>query len=919
MATAVALGTAGRSGDSIRQVEVRVDPSDGRAYNWEEFQTEYGKHAAARWSCAGRVAIFHATSSTEAECRRRCLFGSSRLPPATCRHLVPGCQLLLFNIETKVVTFPCTATSAPGKRIEPTAWGGRFQHQVRVSFEGARQFSSVNSKLLKILKRAGSLITLDELPPAWRPVHQLPIETFDDSASQPDSDAPSNPGSTTPSNLSEDDSLVQHCSKTSQSEVDTLLPGNSFDTASGQSGLYTFEHVNSCEQENAISGETKHMEALDGDSADGSVHDLTATMEPPSRRIANTNQHNMQGLNWQQQQIIKQASLHVCAQCCEKQAHGRKDDTDQKWYCEQCWHDFNIKAVQHVRLVYIRIAGGNWRKSIECERELTDRLSEYDITFEKQYVPDKYDLSQLVHSAWEKGGCECVCLISGRDGGKQMALFWPAAAKQEVEFYAGLRQICSRLSPVHGNEFDAHAGSEAIPVVSIERKAEMRGIIQKLAKMFREPKESQSNRAAQRIPSEFGGSFAALMCEEEEDDDDSPQSPAAASAEVCEDGDDHYSRAEFKASIKAAAKLVSSYIYKDLADDNHDGACENADSGEAWHRSGRRTDPLIPTEVWPALKQHLSAELTKWWGCPQPDEVVDEQAEQLLDWCRKAAERVSEVVQKHPLPSCWDSALAGIYEMPVDCDTIELVYATNKIELMQAKNAARVCISRGKYEQLRDRYSAVRKTRPGMTMEQFPARVFNLLLRYETLAQFDQGTQGTCPKAAFEVMSNEWGVSHECFASPLNATLTSFNSCCPDVDGSFGSLGSFYDWFPTHGAYEANPPFDFDSVNLCFRHIDKILQLSQSSDYEMPLLFVVITPFVPAHVSPKFVLGRFSLDQNRHCFRLGMHHRGGAKKQDWWICPKPTCVTFVGNKAAAVKWPVTNVTFRKLREAFLPP
>ena len=168
-------------------------------------------------------------------------------------------------------------------------------------------------------------------------------------------------------------------------------------------------------------------------------------------------------------------------------------------------------------------------------------------------------------------------------------------------------------------------------------------------------------------------------------------------------------------------------------------------------------------------------------------------------------------------------------------------------------------------------------------------------------------------------MSNEWGVSHECFASPLNATLTSFNSCCPDVDGSFGSLGSFYDWFPTHGAYEANPPFDSDSVNLCFRHIEKILQLSQSSDYQMPLLFVVITPFVPVHVSPKFVLGRFSLDKNRHCFRLGMHHRGGAKKQDWWIGPKPTCVTFVGNKAAAVKWPDTDVKFRKLRDAFVPP
>jgi len=351
---------------------VRVDPSDGRAYNWEEFQKEYGKHAAARWSRAGRVVIFHATKSTEAECRQRCLFGSSRLPPATCRHLIPGCQLLLLNIETKVVTFPCTATSAPRMGIEPAAWGGRFQHQVRVSFEGARKFSTINSKLLKTLKRAGSLITLDELPPAWRPVHQPPIEASDDSASQPDSDAPSNPDSSTPSNFSEDDSLVQHGSRTSRSEVDTPVQGNSFETVSAQNGAkYAFlkasdpQHTNSFEQGNAIPGETKHAEAFDGSkyfSTEGSVHDLTATIEPPGRRTANTNQHNIQGLNWQQQQIIKQTSLRVCAQCCEKRAHGREDDTDNKWYCEQCWHDFNTKAVQHARLVYIRIPVGNWQK-----------------------------------------------------------------------------------------------------------------------------------------------------------------------------------------------------------------------------------------------------------------------------------------------------------------------------------------------------------------------------------------------------------------------------------------------------------------------------------------------------------------------------------------------------------------------------
>jgi hypothetical protein len=61
-----------------------------------------------------------------------------------------------------------------------------------------------------------------------------------------------------------------------------------------------------------------------------------------------------------------------------------------------------------------------------------------------------------------------------------------------------------------------------------------------------------------------------------------------------------------------------------------------------------------------------------------------------------------------------------------------------------------------------------RRRQDALTPQQFSTRVYGVLLRYETLAQFDQGTQGTLPGPAFECLRDDWGVGHECFASPLN-------------------------------------------------------------------------------------------------------------------------------------------------------
>lgn len=51
------------------------------------------------------------------------------------------------------------------------------------------------------------------------------------------------------------------------------------------------------------------------------------------------------------------------------------------------------------------------------------------------------------------------------------------------------------------------------------------------------------------------------------------------------------------------------------------------------------------------------------------------------------------------------------------------------------------------------------------------------------------GLQGALPVSVFEALNRQFGVSFECFASPLNCYFKQFSSAFPDIDGYFGSRG----------------------------------------------------------------------------------------------------------------------------------
>ena len=61
----------------------------------------------------------------------------------------------------------------------------------------------------------------------------------------------------------------------------------------------------------------------------------------------------------------------------------------------------------------------------------------------------------------------------------------------------------------------------------------------------------------------------------------------------------------------------------------------------------------------------------------------------------------------------------------------------------------------------------------------------------------------------------------------------------PDVDGPFGSAGSFFEYKPSGGSFAANPPFVDCLMDACARHVLALLD-AQGLAGNSALSFVVV-------------------------------------------------------------------------------
>ncbi|XP_077582617.1 mRNA (2'-O-methyladenosine-N(6)-)-methyltransferase isoform X5 [Stigmatopora nigra] len=224
------------------------------------------------------------------------------------------------------------------------------------------------------------------------------------------------------------------------------------------------------------------------------------------------------------------------------------------------------------------------------------------------------------------------------------------------------------------------------------------------------------------------------------------------------------------------------------------------------------------------------------------------------------------------------------------------------------------------FQELLYRYGCIDDSR----FDKFLSRVWCLLKRYQVMfggtANEGAGLQGALPVAVFEALNRHFGVSFECFASPLNCYFKQFCSAFPDTDCYFGSRGPFLSFRPVSGSFEANPPFCEELMDAMVAHFEDLLE--QSSE---PLSFVVFVPEWREPVTPalarmeasRFLRHQMSVPAYEHEYRSGSQHL--CKREEmYYRAVHGTTVLFLQNAAGWAKWAPTPERLSELAASYRP-
>ena len=244
--------------------------------------------------------------------------------------------------------------------------------------------------------------------------------------------------------------------------------------------------------------------------------------------------------------------------------------------------------------------------------------------------------------------------------------------------------------------------------------------------------------------------------------------------------------------------------------------------------AGPEDEPLLeaPKEVDRHLLEELQADIGKEAAeaCLQQLYETAERARgqfQEQQWNRRAGDK----------PVTSEANGRGV-SMDVKCGKLTLKINKGHLEKLLALHKATeelLCESRGRKDASG---GDERRTRVAM------GRIGSLLVRYEALA--GGGYQAALNGASFSALQEHWGVEMECFASPLNCRFRRYCSAFPDTDVWFGSSGSFFEFSPSSGSFEANPPFVPSVVEAMTKHMQRLL--SAAEERGDALSFIVVIP-----------------------------------------------------------------------------
>jgi len=262
------------------------------------------------------------------------------------------------------------------------------------------------------------------------------------------------------------------------------------------------------------------------------------------------------------------------------------------------------------------------------------------------------------------------------------------------------------------------------------------------------------------------------------------------------------------------------------------------------HRADGSDDPILPD---PRLEEEhakagrtlLRRELVEGGAGKSSAEKVmtdlNKTAIKLLGQVQRASvmvgSAISDVKGRLPLIQVRFDAGRKLYQLQHKATTVTINQAHHdKLQALHARFG-------GPQQQQQQQHQQVNEEQE---KKRFHHHLFLLLLRYSSLAGGTDrggGFQGAINEEAFEVLLRRFDCRMECFASPLNCRYPHYCSAFEDTDGCFGSLGSFFAFFPQEGMYEANPPFLPCVIERMAQHMEELLHAS-----ERPLGFVIVIP-----------------------------------------------------------------------------
>jgi hypothetical protein len=261
---------------------------------------------------------------------------------------------------------------------------------------------------------------------------------------------------------------------------------------------------------------------------------------------------------------------------------------------------------------------------------------------------------------------------------------------------------------------------------------------------------------------------------------------------------------------------------------------------------------------------------------------------------KKNPENVIVVRHKHSCDVMLSKNKAKLLKInPAHYDKLKVMYTRQQKQMLPKKDNR----EKGDVEVLDD--------------SEFHRRLFCVLARYHSIQ--GHGFQAACTEHVFDVLHGHFGVNLECFASPLNSRYALHCSAFPDTDACFGSLGSFFNFYPTSGSFEANPPFEPVVMLAMVQHMELLF-----SKADGPLSFVVVVPgwkeseAFQLLTASAFTKKAVPIAQADHGFCDGASHQ---RRDRYRISPYDTFFFFLQNEKAAEKWPVTDTAISELKAA----